>query len=345
MRDEIFPSYRSKQAEIDAAWEHLERRLASLPSPLRALSTQFLQTIAVSTGSHRTYFSNPVAPPLLYMPLWLRDGLWHTTSSASKLDPQTIAHILAATMQGYIGIRLQDDVLDEPLVTNPNLLLLGNTFFSGMIIELSRVMGRDAESLWPALDRAIVDFSHLTLAEREQVLKDEPYTLETFVEHADKVAFARIPLLAIAVLVGRMDLEDGIRALIHRLGVAYGLANDVLGWLRDVRSGQRTKLLAQAGFTRQTWSLLHSIPEGAQRDAAITTYLNDLRAQLYDKRLLRDAIAQAIAEHRQAQELARGIGLVGFDDFTDERIAWLERLDRQTMLMTLQRVLLANPGR
>lgn len=340
--DEPFPSYRAKQAEINAAWDLCEKRLLSLPSPLRDLGTQFLQTIADPSGSHRSYFSNPLAPPLLYMPLWLRDGLSRNASTATQVDTRTAVRILAATMQGYIGIRLQDDVLDEPSDTNPNLLLLGNTCFSGMIVELATAMGARADGLWPVLDRAIVDFSHLTLAERQQVLRDEPYAHEEFVRHADKVAFARIPLLAVAALNGRMDLESDIQTLVHRLGMAYGITNDVLGWPRDVRSGQRTWLLAAAGFTRQAWQSLHAHPEGAERDAAAANLMHQLRAELYEKRLLREAIASAIAEHRRACETARKIGLVGFDDFTDERIAWLETLDRQTTLTTLQRVLLAN---
>lgn len=337
--EETFPSYKAKQAIIDVAWEHCELRLQSLPLPLRELSAQFLDTIADASGSHRSYFSSPFAPPLLYMPLWLADGLSKDRAVAARLDPSVLARVLAATMHGYIGIRLQDDVLDEPTRSNPNLLLLGNTCFSYMVVELAAVLATRGEHAWPAFDQAIVDFSHLTLAEQHAVLYDEQYGAERFEAHADKVAFARIPLLIVAAIADRMDCAHGIQHLVHQLGIAYGIANDVLGWSRDVRCGHRTWLLARAGFTRETWEALQRVPEGAQRDAASAEFLERLRTDLYEKRLLREAITRAIEVHRSAQETAQNIGLVGFDDFTHDRIAWLEGLDRQTSLLTLQRLL------
>lgn len=337
--EEPFPSYRAKQALIDAAWERCEGRFAALPPPLGDLAAQFLRSIADESGSHRSYFSSPVAPPLLYMPLWLMDGL-SRDRDRSRAD-QTMVRILAATMQGYIGVRLQDNVLDEPTRADPNLLLLGNTCFSNMIVELSTALGMHGIAFWPALDRAIVDFSHLTLAEQHAVLRDEPYTVERFDEHADKVALARIPLLAVAAIAERLDLEPSIRTLVHQLGIAYGIANDVLGWPRDVRSGHRTWLLGCAGFARAEWEHIGAIPEGAERDATSSALVEKLRTALYEGRLIRDAIARAISVHRDAMETARAAGLVGFDDYTAERIAWLETLDKQTALMTLKRALLS----
>lgn len=337
--EEHFPSYRAKQADIDAAWELCEQRFSSLPEPLRNLATQFLQSIADQTGSHRSYFSSSVAPPLLYMPLWLIDGLMGDRPADKQLPTQSVVSILAATMQGYIGIRLQDDVLDEPSRSDTNLLLLGNTCFSYMIAELSSAMRAHADLLWQAVDRAIVEFSQWTLAEQHKVTRDDSYVFEDFDKHADKVAFARIPMLAVAAMAGRMDLEPAIQTLVHQLGIAYGIANDVLGWPRDLQSGQRTWLLASAGFTRNDWEIIRALPEGAERENQVTALVEKLRVELYEKRRLHNALARAIEYHRRAQETATRIGLVGFDDYTNERIAWIEMLDRQTSLMTLQRAL------
>jgi hypothetical protein len=337
--EEKFLSYRAKQPEIDQAWERCEQRFHSLPDPLRDLATQFLHAITDVSGTHRSYFSSPVAPPLLYMPLWLVDGLNRDRSPDKQLTSLSVIPILTATMQGYIGIRMQDDVLDEPHRSNPNLLLLGNTCFSYMVAELAAaVAGHDA-AFWPAFDRAILDFSHQTNAEQSAVLQDNLYDFKQFEAHANKVAFACIPLFAVAALADRFDLEADLKTLVHQLGIAYGIANDVLGWPRDVRSGHRTWLLASASFSRNEWERLQTIPEGSDRDLATSHLVENLRTKLYEGGCLRHAIAQAKHFHLEAAQTAQKAGLTGFDDFTRERIAWLETLDRQTALMTLKRAL------
>lgn len=337
--EEPFSSYRAKQAEIHEAWDRCERRLVSLPQPLRELATEFLQSITDASGTHRSYFSIPIAPPLLYMPLWLFDGLAPDCPADKHLPPRSIVSILAATMLGYIGIRIQDDVLDEPTRSNPNLLLLGNTCFSYMVAELSTAIGAQSASFWPAFDRAIIDFSHQTAAEQRAVLQDNLYDFEQFETHANKVAFACIPLFAVAALADRFDLEPHLRTLVHQLGIAYGIANDILGWPRDVRSGHRTWLLGSAGFSRNEWERIQTLPQGSEKDATSAQLIEQLRTKLYEGGRLREAIAQATSFHDKARETAQMIGLVGFDDFTRERIAWLEALDRQTALSTLKRAL------
>lgn len=336
---EPFPSYIAKQAVVDGAWDRCERRFTSLPNPLRGLATAFLEAVATDTHSHRSYFSSPLAPPLLYMPLWLFDGLVARGDIPASMS-SVLVHILAGTIQGYIAIRIQDDLIDEPGRTDPNLLLFGNTCFSGMITEYVEALRGSAPEVWSSIDRAITEFSRLTLAEQQTVHQDKPYALEQFEEHADKVAFARVPMLVVAALAGRLDLEQHICTLVHRLGIAYGIANDVLGWPRDARAGQRTWLLASTGVTQSELDVLGQV----ENDAAKAQVLEKLRAALYEGHLLANAIAQATNEHRRSVDAAHSMGMLGFDAFTSERIAWLDVLARQTSLLTLQRLLLRQGG-
>lgn len=334
-----FPSYLAKQGVVDIAWERCERRFASLPTPMRELAARFLESVATNSASHRAYFSSPLAPPLLYMPLWLFDGFvsrGEMPAHASK----ALIHVLSGTIQGYIAIRIQDDVIDEPTRTPINLLLFGNTCFSGMVTEYVAALGESSPQVWSAIDRAMVDFSRLTLAEQDTVRQDKPYEIERFDEHADKVAFARVPMLVVAALAGRLDIEPHICALVHRLGIAYGIANDVLGWPRDVRAGHRTWLLASAGLSRGD---LEALGESSH-DGTSSLLLERLRASLYEGHILANAIVRAIGEHRRALEAAHSTGMVGFDDFTAERIAWLDALAQQTSLLTLQRLLHGKRG-
>lgn len=341
--DAVFPCYLKQQAILDEAWEICERRLADLGIPLAELANLFFRNVSGSSGTYRSYFSNPLAPPLLYMPIWLFDSF--VDQRILGLDERpALVEILVGTMLGYFCIRTQDDVLDEPEHANHDLLLLGNACCSGMIRAYGHVLGQQGNTFWPVYDRAMVEFSSMTLAERRAVWSDDSYEFERFEQHADKVAFARIPLLVLTCLAGRMHLEEPLRRLIHQLGVAYGITNDVIGWPRDVRNGHRTWLLANAGFSRREWDSLRSQPKGAEFDAAYALLVERLRRELYENRLIRNALARAIQEHRQALETARHLSLRGFGEFTAERIAWLEQLDRQTSLITLQRTLVAKAG-
>lgn len=336
--DAPFPSYLEKQNDIDAAWELCERRWAALAPPLADVASQFLETVAGSSSTHRHYFSNPLAPPLLYLPIWLFDSFVRRRLIAAEQRPSLI-QILAATMQGYIYVRTQDDVLDEPDHSNREFLLLGNVCCAASTRMYAEALGSEVLPFWAEYDRAMVDFSNMTLAERHAVLRDDPYENEQFTHHADKVAFARIPMLAVATLASRLDLAPGITTLVHHLGIAYGLVNDVIGWPRDVRAGQRTYLLARAGVQRADMLMARGSSGDARPLAHADEFVEKLREKLYEGRLLHDTIGEAIATHDRVRETARSLEIDGFEAFHADRIAWLTRLDAQISALTLTRIL------
>jgi hypothetical protein len=333
-----FPSYAVQQGLIDAAWDLCERQWATLEPPLSDLVTRFLCTVAGTSGTHRGYFSNPLAPPLLYLPIWLFDSLVQRQTLDPELRPALI-QILAGTMQGYLYVRTQDDVLDEPARADCDLLLLGNVCCSGMTRAYGEVLGPRAALFWREYDRAMVDFSNMTLAEHHAVLSDTPYETKLFEQHADKVAFARIPMLAVATLASRLDLAPLVATLVHQLGIAYGLVNDVIGWPRDLRAGQRTYLLARAGLQRADLMAPNAAKDDVEQLAHTEALTEKLREKLYEGRLLHDTIGEAIAVHNQALETAKALELHGFEAFHTDRTAWLSKLDSQISTLTLTRII------
>lgn len=339
--DEVFPSYLAKQAEIEAAWEITEGRLFSLQAPLDALAARFFSSVTQgpepARATHRGYFSSAVAPPLLYLPLWLCDGL---SAAGLRLPSSALPQLLSATMQGYFFVRVQDDWLDDPGRADPELALFGNACLSGMIVGFTALLGDRSEPFFRAFDRAFLEFSRLTLAEQRVVRSDAPYPASLFAEHAGKVAFARVPLLAVAALADRLDLEEPATTLVQQLGVAYGLTNDALGWPRDLRAGHRTFLLAEAGLTHAELRDVQALPPGPGRDAALFAIAERLRTNLYEGGLLRRFVREAIFAHESALTTSeRALPLRGFDAFTRERLAWLGALDRQIVAFALRRAL------
>jgi hypothetical protein len=314
-------SYQVSQPTLDSAWELLEARLTTLPPPLDALARRFLERISDGEKGHRGYFSSQLAPPLVFLPLWLRERFRREQPATAPSEEVTV-RLVAAAMWGYLYIRIQDDLLDEAH-PDRSRTLLGNVCGWEMARLLEALVGNSV-AFRSAFERAWLDFTRWTLAEHEQLLSDAPYGDEQFEQHARKVAFARVPALAMCILAGRAELEPTVETLVDRLGVAYGLTNDVVGWQRDLANGHRTFLLARAGFTR-----------GEPLESARHT----VREALYGRGLLTETLESSATWQRRAAESAEALGLAEFSDYTRERLALLDELAREARMFQLRWVL------
>jgi hypothetical protein len=188
----------SYSTEIEFAWEAIEHGFAQLPVPLDGLGLRWLAHIGGPEPrgplAHRRYFRQPVAPPLIFLPLWFAESL---NTEGETITPKALAAVLQATMWGYFAIRLQDDILDERDPVRA-YALLANVCRLRMQQALRRAV-QPGPSLQATLDGAWLDFTRCTLAEYHQVRGADPYTRASFLGHCDKVAFAAIsvaPLLS-----------------------------------------------------------------------------------------------------------------------------------------------------
>lgn len=313
--------YQAFRPILDSAWEILEARLTALPPPLDALARRFLVRISDGEKGHRGYFSSQLAPPLVFLPLWLRERFRREQPSSAPSEEMTV-RLVAAAMWGYLYIRIQDDLLDEAHPERAQTLL-GNLCGLEMTRLLEALVG-DSAAFRSAFERAWLDFTRWTLAEHEQLLSDAPYGDAHFEQHARKVAFARVPALALCILAGRAELEPTIETLVDQLGLAYGLTNDVVGWQRDLANGHRTFLLARAGFTRGE-------PLPSARDK--------VREALYGRGLLTETLEASVTWQRRAAQSAEALGLAEFSDYTRERLALLDELTREARMVQLRWVL------
>lgn len=311
-------SYQAHQPTLDAAWDLLEARLTTLPPPLDALARRFLARISEGDKGHRGYFASRLAPPLVFLPLWLRER-FRREPSASVPSQEVTVRLVAAAMWGYLYIRIQDDLLDEAH-PDRSQTLLGNVCGWEMARLLESLVG-DSAAFRAAFERSWLDFTRWTLAEHEQLLSDAPYDEERFEHHARKVAFARVPALALCLLAGRGELTPTVETLVDQLGVAYGLTNDVVGWRRDLSNGHRTFLLARAGFRR-----------GEPLDDALRT----VREALYGRGLLLATLEASAGWQRRAAMSAETLGLAEFSDYTRERLELLDELAREARTFQLR---------
>jgi len=139
--------YAAHQPEINAAWDAVEARIDSLPPSLAAVGRRFLESVCIEGSGHRIYFSSAISPPLLYVPLWLRDqfrreGLW-----PGEARPDPAGRILLAGMWGYFYIRIQDDIIDGSDSADAEFSLFGNTCIAEMFAHLHAATA-GAPSFW-----------------------------------------------------------------------------------------------------------------------------------------------------------------------------------------------------
>jgi hypothetical protein len=301
--------YARDAARVDRAWERIEARMAGLPGAMRELWEEYRRSAKLAD---RQFFSVPGAAPLLFLPGWLN------RASEPALDA-----IVEGTALAYWYVRIQDNVIDEPQGRgHPPLLLLSNAFLWDALDAWRTTV--PAGPAWERAREAWLRFSDGTEAERRAVNDRGPYTDDAFVAHAGKVALAEVPIYMAMAAADDWRGADEVPALVHRLGVAYGLVNDVMGWERDLESRARTYLLARAAEE-----------VGSDDEAAVRSAL--LRSDLLER-----FVARAGTEHRAALEIAGRIGMPRFAEYTEERIGDLRVLAGKIALVRLSA--LSAPG-
>jgi phytoene/squalene synthetase len=304
--------YAPHEELMTTLWERLDARLADLPAPLREQAEGLKQYIDAPA---RAYFSREDAPPLVLLPLWLGAGL-----------PRAILEdIVEATALLYLFVRIQDDVLDEPQARGrADWLLLGNVLlWDGLSLLRKHVKSPE---FWRESRSAWLDFNSATAAERRQLFDETRTSYEepTFQDHCRKVAVAELPLFAILSLEKRLHLKESVRSLISKLGVAYGLTNDVIGFQRDVVAGMQTHLIAQIRpqVAKISWGNKAVMSAALLQSAEVESFLERARRA-----------------HRSANRDAKKLGLAQFPAFTRRRLARLDELERQTLLARLSAAL------
>lgn len=267
--------YQREAERIQRMWSRLDARLDAYPPALRALADRFRASIR---ASDRVYFSFTDAAPLLYLPVWLR-----------RAQDDALDDILEATALLYWYVRIQDNVVDEPDERGHSPFLLLANALQWDAMELLRP---SVPEFWRRSRAAWLEFSEQTEAERTHIAERRPYLEDDFARHARKVALAEVPIYAAMAASGDWTGVERVPALVHALGQAYGLVNDVLGHERDLRINGHTYLLAG---------------------------MADPRAELLGSNRLERFLERAAAHHEEAREHGRALGLAEIDAYTAER--------------------------
>jgi hypothetical protein len=263
--------------------QEISRRIAAFPErldePLRSLARPLADRYPAEAWTH------PYSFPLAYLPLWLlaRGG---RLGGNALLEPA--ASYGYATNCGYLYIRLQDDVYDEPgQPRDARMLLVANELILECLGGFARWFPFDSP-FWRRFRAYWEEFSQATLWEMEHhVGRHEPFYRDDVIRQGRKLSLAKAPCAAAAHDLGCEARLPEIEAAIDCLQAANQLANDIAGLVRDIDAGNVTYPLTLATGPDFDWSApgrrALAIEAVVQSSAIETTF--DLAMDLHDQSL------------------------------------------------------------
>lgn len=182
--------------------------------------------------------------PMILTPWWLGESLGNN-------DVDLHTQLTYSTINGYLYVRLMDNVMDADGPGDAGLLP-ALSFFHLEFSEPYRRLLPDNEAFWKDLGRIWTGAADATMRDVELDSIDRA-TFETVASR--KTSAAAIPVAAVAYLRGTGELLEPWRAFIDSFGRWHQMLNDVAGALKDLEHGTATYFLSE-GRRREPDSMI-----------------------------------------------------------------------------------------
>lgn len=269
------------------------------------------------------YFQHPLAFPSLLLPWWLDDCL------DGVIDETLQADLIYSTLNGYLYIRLIDNVMDGHSTDEPQLLPALGFFHTQFQCTYINYFAPE-HPFWPYFQSTWYQSAESAMAEARTPRLDAAQFQQI---SAKKVCAAKIPLAAVCHFHDRPDMLEPWGRLVDLLGGWHQMHNDLFGWHKDVATGVTTYFLSEAEQRRAPaesvagWVAREGFAWGmaalAEMMAAVTAHAGalaclellaylDTRQQLLDKqRQQAEKGLAALAKLVNATESTPGQGIKG----------------------------------
>ena len=273
---------------LACAAERVRRRIRVLMPLAAPLIERWLDTVT-GGGTLQAYFTHPRAFPTLLLPRWLGEAIGRRVDDALHVD------LLYSTLQGYLAIRLVDDVMDGDGDGDRRLLPACAVFHA----EFQSIY----ERRFPAGHAFWVEFERSWSGTADAAIADAALTeidLDAFrAVTARKTSAALIPLAAAGHALGVGGVPAEWRSMVTRLAEWHQMRNDYFDWRRDLRSGAVTFVLSEAarrrdpGESTEQWMVREGLRGG----------LSELRERLRAaRRAAHVARCRGALDHLQREE-------------------------------------------
>lgn len=298
------PFYQAFASHLAAACDRLRERVGGLAEPLASLARPFIGEYGEATWSH------PYSFPLAFMPWWILDAAGRLPQMGPEFE-RAIDYAYG-TMAGYLYIRIQDDIYDEPeRPSDTRLLLVANE----LIRETFCAFGRHQEvsgPFWSCFRRYWEDFGQATLWQMDA--NRGRYTVADeadLVRSGRRLSLAKAPCAAVLLDLGCASRMGRLDEGMDQLQAANQLANDVASLPRDIESRNVTYPIALATGPDFDWSAAD------YRESALRCIL---RSEAVERTLERAADL-----HRRSLAAMDGLASPWLDGFVSARIEFLSR--------------------
>jgi hypothetical protein len=301
------PFYAQFAAYTEAICQRLSGFAEATPEPLQLMARQLAREWTPSVWTH------PYSFPLAHLPLWILDHAGALPEGG--LSPSAIAYGYAAHC-GYLYIRLQDDVYDDPgSAERARRLLIGNELILECVGTFRRFFAPDSP-FHRCLRRYFLEFGQATLWEMEHHWgRYEPFAEEDVLCEGRKLSLAKAPCAAALLELSREDCLGQVEEALECLQAGNQLLNDVAGLVRDIDAANVTYPLAHATGEAFDWQAEGEEAVRARRMAALGAVM---RSEAVERTL-------DLAAELHARALARMGGLASphFDDYVDFRTGFI----------------------
>lgn len=219
-----------------------ERFVRALPEPTAGLASDLTGALAHGCHGLVEYYGSPESYPLLRAPLWLdemyvRDG---------RLSPKARfgEAVARASLYGYLYIRIQDNVMDEPELFSGDYLLLGNEYVREFF-GIYHTLFRPDSSFWGYFRRYWLATTNNTLWERQVCGgKLRAFGDDDLTKVGGKLEGGKISMAAMCILAGREEDIKRFEPVFDNLNISSQLHNDAVSFVKDLKHEYFTCVIA-----------------------------------------------------------------------------------------------------
>jgi hypothetical protein len=182
------------------------------------------------------YFVNPTMFPMLHLPGWLAH------SKLVQLDEQFQSDLTYSTLNGYLYIRLIDNLMDRHSGDELRLLPITALFHSEFLKSYHRYFAF-SHMFWTAFDAHWTASTEVVI--KEATLQNLDYEQFRTIA-ANKLCAAKIPLVATVSFYGLQDVLPAWLRFFDHLACCWQFADDLYDWKKDLLHGTTTYFLTEA---------------------------------------------------------------------------------------------------
>lgn len=188
------------------------------------------------------YF-NPLATPLLQLPLWVADRLG---GDGVEIPDAAVLDAAEAALTGYFLIRVQDDFCDEE-IGDPRVVLFLSTALQARMDALFGRVAPAGSRFWTIAEELFAQYGDAMLLEHRLHATDgvrDVDTLRSVLRRSELLVLAGAAVLAQGE---RWDLYEPLHALVRELVLAVQLYNDAFDAEADQARGTLTYAVCRYG--------------------------------------------------------------------------------------------------